>query len=332
MKTPNFMSDESFDEIFKKESDLINEQLKKEILIAMVGDVNAGKSSTLNRLMQKDVAEVGAQPGETKEVQKFYYRKNILFVDTPGLDDIYQEHSQETLKFYNQADVILFFLNAAGTVLSDTELKSLNKIATLNKKIILVLNKIDAADDVPSLVNYILEHTGFAYPVIPISSKTGAQMEFLQKEILQQLKDVNKDLLLASNMSDKSSIAKRWILGAGASAAAIGAVPIPGADFVPLTTLQVGLMLKLSTLYGKPITKDHAKELIIATIVGNIGKTAFRQIVKVIPGAGMVVAASVAGSMTVALGFAIKYMYENNMELTPTALKTVYKTFLKKEK
>lgn len=332
MKTPNFMSDESFDEIFKQESDLINDQLNKEILIAMVGDVNAGKSSTLNRLMQKDVAEVGAQPGETKEVQKFYYRDNILFVDTPGLDDIYQEHSQETLKFYNQADVILFFLNAAGTVLSDTELKSLNKIATLNKKIILVLNKIDAADDVPSLVNYILDHTGFAYPVIPISSKTGAQMEFLQKEILQQLKDVNKDLLLASNMSDKSSVAKRWILAAGASAAAIGAVPIPGADFVPLTTLQVGLMLKLSTLYGKPITKDHAKELIIATIVGNIGKTAFRQIVKVIPGAGMVVAASVAGSMTVALGFAIKYMHENNMELTPATLKKVYKTFLKTQK
>ncbi|ARD47356.1 GTP-binding protein [Sporosarcina sp. P37] len=332
MKTPNFMSDESFDEIFKQESDLINDQLKKEILIAMIGDVNAGKSSTLNRLMQKDVAEVGAQPGETTEVKKFYYRENILFVDTPGLDDINQEHSQETLKFYHQADVILFFLNAAGTVLSDTELKSLNKIATLNKKIILVLNKIDAADDVPSLVNYILEHTGFAYPVIPISSKTGEQMEFLQKEILQQLKMANKDLLLAANMADKSSVAKRWILAAGASAAAIGAAPIPGADFVPLTTLQVGLMLKLSALYGKPITKDHAKELIIATIVGNIGKTAFRQIVKVIPGAGMIAAASVAGSMTVALGYAVKYMYENDMELTPDTLKKVYKTFLKKQK
>src|SRR5690606_20392165 len=137
------------------------------------------------------------------EVKKYYYRDNILFVDTPGLDDIYQEHSQETLKFYNEADVILFFLNAAGTVLSDTELKSLNKIATFNKKVIIVLNKIDAADDIPSLVNYILEHTEFAYPVIPISSKTGEHMELLQKEILQQLKEVNKDLLLAANMADK---------------------------------------------------------------------------------------------------------------------------------
>lgn len=332
METSNFMSNDAFDQIFQQESDDINEQLKKEILIAMIGDVNAGKSSTLNRLMQKSVAEVGAQPGETKEVKKYYYRDNILFVDTPGLDDIYQEHSEETLKFYNEADVILFFLNAAGTVLSDTELKSLNKIATFNKKVIIVLNKIDAADDIPSLVNYILEHTEFAYPVIPISSKTGEHMELLQKEILQQLKEANKDLLLAANMADKSAIAKRWILAAGASAAAIGAAPIPGADFVPLTTLQVGLMLKLSALYGKPITKDHAKELIIATVIGNIGKTAFRQIVKVIPGAGMVVAASVAGSMTVALGYAVKYMYENDMDLNPETLKRVYKMYLKKEK
>lgn len=332
MKDSDFMSDEAFDKIFKQQSDDLNEQLEQELLIALIGDVNAGKSSTLNRLMQKDVAEVGAQPGETKEVQKYYYRENILFVDTPGLDDIYQQHSQETLKFYNEADVILFFLNAAGTVLSDSELKSLNKIATLNKKIIIVLNKIDAADDIPSVVNYILTHTEFAYPVIPISSKTGEHMELLQREILQLLKEVNKDVLLAANVADKSSVAKRWILASGASAAAIGAAPIPGADFVPLTALQVGLMLKLSTLYGKPITKDHAKELIIATVVGNIGKTAFRQIVKVIPGAGMVVAASVAGSMTIALGYAVKYMYEQDMDLTPETLKKVYKTFLKKKK
>lgn len=53
MNTSNFMSNDAFDQIFQQESDDINEQLKKEILIAMIGDVNAGKSSTLNRLMQK---------------------------------------------------------------------------------------------------------------------------------------------------------------------------------------------------------------------------------------------------------------------------------------
>ncbi|MDW0112020.1 50S ribosome-binding GTPase [Sporosarcina saromensis] len=325
-----WMSDEEFDKIFDEKSTEINEQLESEILIAMIGDVNAGKSSTINRLMASEVAQVGAKPGETQEIKKFVYKDKIIFVDTPGLDDIYSEHSAETLKFYKQADVILFFLNAAGTVLSEAELLSLKKIAKVNKDLILVLNKIDAADDIPVLVKYVQDHTGYEYPVTPISSRTGENIHLLQKEVLTLLESKKKDILMAANMADKSTIANRWILGAGASAATIGAVPIPGSDFVPLTALQVSLMLKLSTLYGKPISKDNAKELIIATIVGNIGKTVFRQVIKIVPGAGMVAGASVAGAMTIALGQAVKYAHENDIDLTPKALKPIYNMFLKK--
>ena len=67
---------------------------------------------------------------------------------------------------------------------------------------------------------------------------------------------------MVTNIANKSSIANKWILGASGSAAAIGAAPIPGADFVPLAGIQVGLMLRLSTLYEKPLSKDNAKELI----------------------------------------------------------------------
>lgn len=137
---------------------------------------------------------------------------------------------------------------------------------------------------------------------------------------------------MARNMADKSSIANKWILAAGGSAAAIGASPIPGSDFVPLTALQVGLMLRLSTLYDKPISKDNAKELIIATVVGNVGKTIFRQIVKLVPGAGMVAGASVAGAMTIALGHAVKYAHENDINLNAKSLKPIYEMFLKKGK
>ncbi|MCG3087509.1 YcjF family protein [Sporosarcina cyprini] len=328
----DWLTDEEFDQLFKEKSEEINDQLEREVLIALIGDVNAGKSSTINRLMGAEVAQVGAKPGETQEIKKFVFREKIIFVDTPGLDDIYSEHSAETMKFYKEADVILFFLNAAGTVLSETELASLKKIAKVNKDIILVLNKIDAADDIPTLVNYIKQHTDFDYVVTPISSRTGENIGLLQKEVLDILESKKKDILMASNMADKSAVANRWILGAGASAATIGAVPIPGSDFVPLTALQVSLMLKLSTLYGKPISKDNAKELIIATIVGNIGKTVFRQIVKIIPGAGMVAGASVAGAMTIALGQAVKYAHENEIELTPKSLTPIYQRFLKRAK
>ncbi len=326
------ISDEEFSRLFDEKSEEISEQLEQEILIAMIGDINAGKSSTINKLMGEPVAEVGAKPGETVEIKKYIYKENIVFVDTPGLDDIVREHSDETHKFYKEADIILFFLNAAGTVLSETELASLKKISKVNKEIVLVLNKIDAADDIPNLVKYVQDHTNYAYPVTPIASRTGENMDMLQDEILKVLEVKKKDVLMGKNMKNKSATANRWILAAGGSAAAIGASPIPGSDFVPLTGLQVGLMLRLSTLYGKPISKDNARELIIATVVGNIGKTIFRQIVKFVPGAGMVAGASVAGAMTIALGHAVKYAHENNIDLNADSLKPIYEMFLKKEK
>lgn len=331
----NFDNEEferNFDKAFDEKSDEINAQLNEKILITMVGDVNCGKSSTINKLMREDIVNVGSKPGETIKIKEIPYRENIIFVDTPGLDDIVKENSDITLNYYKNSDVILFFLNAAGTVLSENELINLRKIEKVNQHIILVLNKIDAAEDIPDLIKYIQDHTNYKYPVTPISSKTGENISMLQNKLMDILEEKHKDILIAKHLKDKSSIANRWILAAGASSAAIGASPVPGSDFIPLTGIQVGLIIKLSTLYEKPISKENAKEIILATIVGNVGKTVFRQIVKFVPGAGSIIGASVAAATTVALGYAIKYMHENNIELDVEQLKSIYETFLANEK
>ncbi|WP_084242864.1 YcjF family protein [Planomicrobium okeanokoites] len=323
--------DNIFENLFEQKSEEINAQLDRKLIITMVGDVNCGKSSTINRLMKEDIVSVGAKPGETKEIEEIPYKENIIFVDTPGLDDVIETNSDITLKYYKNSDVILFFLNAAGTVLSGNELKNLKEIEKVNKDIIIVLNKIDAADEIPELIKYIQDYTDYNYPVTPISSRTGENISLLQDKLMDILEKKSKDILLATNLKDKTSIANRWILGAGASSAAVGALPVPGADFAPLVSIQVALIIKLSTLYNKPVSKENAKELIIATVIGNIGKTIFRQIIKVVPGAGSVVGASVAGATTVALGYAIKYMHENDIELNADQLKAVYEMFLSQQ-
>ncbi|WGF39860.1 GTP-binding protein [Lysinibacillus capsici] len=332
MEINNEEFEKTFDEAFEQKSEEINSQLNREVLIAMVGDVNCGKSSTINKLMKEDIASVGSKPGETVEIREIPYKDNIIFVDTPGLDDVVKVNSEITLGYYKNSDVILFFLNAAGTVLSENELKNLKDIEKVNRDIIIVLNKIDAADDIPELVKYIQDHTNFKYPVVPISSRTGENISMLQNKLLDILEKKSKDIMFAMNLKEKSTTANRWILAAGVSSATVGASPIPGSDFIPLTGIQVGLMLKLSTLYEKPISKENAKELLIVTVVGNVGKTIFRQIVKFVPGAGSIIGASVAGATTVALGYAIKYMHENNIDLQAAQLKSIYEMLLKKEK
>lgn len=325
----NQFRDEDFEIAYEKEINSVNEQLEKEVLFAMIGDVNSGKSSTINKLIGDEVAAVGSKPGETILINKYQYKDKLIFVDTPGLDDINHKNSEETLKFYKEADVILFFLNAAGTVFSEGEKKSFEKISKVNSNIILVLNKIDAAEDIPSLVKYIQENTNYDYKVTPISSRTGENIDKLRNAILDILTSKKKDILFAKHLKEKSSTANKWIIAAASSSTAVGASPIPGSDIIPITGIQVGLMVKLATLYDKPLTKDRAKELAIASLTGNMGKSLFRQVIKFIPGAGSVAGASIAGGMTLALGYAIKYAYENNIELNVETLNSIYSTIMK---
>lgn len=321
-----------FDDTFDDKIKDINEQLEQKVTIAMIGDINTGKSSTINQIIGDEVATVGSQPGETEQIDLYQYKDNIVFADTPGLDDMKEDHSNLTLDYYKNADVILFFLNAAGTVLSESERKTFVNVSKMNPYIIIVLNKIDAAENIPSILNYIREHLGQKYNIIPISSKSGEGIERLRLEILKNLEKVHKDTQFARHIQgekNKSAIANRWITAAASSASLVGVAPIPGSDIVPITGIQVGLMMRLAILYDKPISKKRAKELTIAALTGSVGKNIFRQIVKLIPGAGSIAGAGVAGSMTLALGYTVKYIYENDLELNHKTLLSLYSTFKK---
>lgn len=315
------------DEAYDREMDEINSQLDKEILIALIGDVNAGKSSTINQIVGEEVAGVGAEPGKTTEIKPYKYKGNISFIDTPGLNDVNSSNSEVTKKYFKKADIVLFFLNAAGTVFSEVEKESFENIRSLNNNILIVLNKIDAADEIDRLVTRVGSETGNACEICPISSRTGQNIDKLRNSILEILKKKCKDILFAKSIKEKSSIANAWIIGASVSAGAVGASPLPVSDIIPITGIQVGLLTRLAVLYNKPITKETARELVIATIVGNIGKSIFRQIIKVFPGAGSAAGATVAGATTLALGYAVKYAYENNIDVNSENITKLYKMY-----
>lgn len=308
---------QTMNKMFENEMKKVNDMLEKELLISLIGEVNAGKSSTVNKIIGEDIASTNPMPGETVSVDPYNLHglENIKFMDTPGLNDPNDENPKKTLEFVQKSDVVLFFLNAAGTVFSDSEKEKFSAIEKNNKDILIVLNKIDAAENIPSLIQFIKDHTGNKYKVVPISSKTGENLEDLKREILVILEKKGKDLLFAKSMKEKSAAATRWIVGAGVSAGIIGASPIPGSDVVPLTSLQAGLIIRLSKLYDKPLTKKAAKDMIVITATQTIGHTIYRQALKFIPGAGSIIGGTVATAMTVALGYGVKYAYENDMAI-----------------
>ena len=97
--------------------------------------------------------------------------------------------------------------------------------------------------------------------------------------------------------------------------AGIAAVPIPLADTLPLTAAQIAMISSIGYLSGRSMTRRTATEFISAMGV-NVGaglalRELARGLVKLIPGAGSVVSAAVAGAGTWALGqAAILYFIE----------------------
>ena len=114
--------------------------------VAIVGPVNAGKSTLYNRLVidKNQKAEVSPVPGTTKVNQK----ANLGFfalVDTPGADHGAEVGEQERGNAYRaarDADFLLILLDASrGVTRSDKEL--FDDLRAMGKPFLVALNKVD---------------------------------------------------------------------------------------------------------------------------------------------------------------------------------------------
>jgi len=124
-------------------------------VIAVVGRPNVGKSTLVNAILGQKIAIATPKPQTTRRNQLGIYTEEhgqLLFVDTPGLHkprntlgEYMMNVAEEALR---DADVILWILDA-----SEAPQRSDEYIAqTLQEKarkapVLLVLNKMDAADD-----------------------------------------------------------------------------------------------------------------------------------------------------------------------------------------
>lgn len=127
-------------------------QIREGVRIALLGSVNAGKSSLFNALLGTDRAIVTEQAGTTRDViESGVYRDGtyITFVDTAGLretnDRIEKEGIKRSEREAHKADIIL--LVADGSRPSSPEEQEIyEKLRTTHRdKTILISNKADIA-------------------------------------------------------------------------------------------------------------------------------------------------------------------------------------------
>ncbi len=96
---------------------------------------------------------------------------------------------------------------------------------------------------------------------------------------------------------------------ASAAAATAGGSPIPISDAVVISTVQIGMIVKLGEVFEITLPNSVAKSIASVTITQQAGRAVFTSILKLIPGAGTIAGAFVgaltAGSLTEALGWLV---------------------------
>ncbi len=332
---------EKLEKAFEKAYDEKQTELEKigaqKLVISLIGSVNSGKSQTINALTGKEFAVVKALAGSTQEVQLYPLTENVLIADTPGLDDINEKVSKKASEFVKKdSDIILFFMNAAAGVTKHDK-EAFEEVSRLRKETIIVLNKIDTLDedDLEDVINQIKGEL----KVIPIaiSAKKRINMSELNDKILSILEAKGKDLLFLKLSQYKEETVTKWVNGASVTAAGIGALPIPGSDIIPLTTLQVGLAMKIAYIYDIKPSKNDVMKLVASTVTGSIGKQIAKWAITAIKAAGWIpgaqllelavlgIAATVAASLTYGFGWASNAYYRSGMAMDMGEVGEIFK-------
>lgn len=129
---------------------------KKLPSVAIVGQTNVGKSSLFNRLVGFNQAVVAREPGTTRDkvVGRVNYEDhNFWLVDTAGLkdpQDDFEASIQDQIQDATEAADLIIVVVDATLSPSDDDRFVAKKALKSRKPVILVLNKTDKAEALPS--------------------------------------------------------------------------------------------------------------------------------------------------------------------------------------
>lgn len=164
------------------------QQIRNGIRIAIIGSVNAGKSSLFNAILGKSRAIVTSIAGTTRDVIEAGVYKNGNYwtlIDTAGLrqteDIIEQEGIKRSFEQAQLADIILLVLDGAREITPNERKVYEDIIAQYPNKIIMIRNKSDEPDFAIRL------HRDFGRIAIATSSKNKTNIAAVEDAIEQKI-------------------------------------------------------------------------------------------------------------------------------------------------
>ena len=178
--------------------------IRNGIPVAIVGAVNAGKSTLLNSLLGEDRAIVSDVPGTTRDtVEETMALGGLLFrfIDTAGLRDssdmVEKIGISRSYKKLSEASVVMVLLDSTTSEEENETLISdiVSRIDLSAQKLIVLFNKVDilAPNINVTLLNNNVSNSDNKYYKLYISAKTGFGLDLLKNALISTQKDLTLD-------------------------------------------------------------------------------------------------------------------------------------------
>jgi len=164
------------------------EILREGVRIAVVGAPNAGKSSLVNALAQRDVAIVSDMPGTTRDIIEVHLNLGgypVILADTAGLrpdqighsghDRIEQEGMRRAMHYAQTADIVLLLFDGAGLPSLDP-----HTLKLVDERSVAYATKADIARAAPRV-------RGESLPLLSVA--TGDGIDRLIKDLSRRVAD-----------------------------------------------------------------------------------------------------------------------------------------------
>jgi len=187
MRTTIAQTLEFMDQVLAGQS--VIQQLREGVKIALVGTVNAGKSTLLNALVGRNRAIVSSMPGTTRDsieagVSECGY--SWTYIDTAGLrvteDAIEREGIERSYGAAQGADFILLVVDGSARPTPEVAASYQEVIARYSGKIMLVFTKADQG----TMLNWFTSLGKRDYLTVSVHQNNG--VENLKHEILRRVK------------------------------------------------------------------------------------------------------------------------------------------------
>lgn len=273
-----------------------------DLRIVVFGGGSVGKTSLIRALLQELVGSVGAPMGSTTGSSSDRYRlrlrgleRAVILEDTPGILESGTEGlRREELARRQAARADLLLLVVDGD-LRASELAVFDTLASLGKRLLLVLNKCDLRGEREEerLLELLRQRCGkriSVEDVIPASAAPQSvpmpggrplqpepEVEPLLRRIAavlhadgeeliadnlllqcRQLGEASRQLLDQQRRRDAEGLVDRYMwVGAGV----LAVTPLPGLDLLGTAAVQAQMVIEIGRLYGVNLRRSHAQDL-----------------------------------------------------------------------